>query len=332
MAQEKEVGSGGDFDDYDEAIEWLYDQIPLNDDYIFDQISDISQTTYTQRILTANVGASVEINGNGYTLTTSTTGVNVGVTTLNGLLVKIHHMIINMTTSSTANAITVTGITSDGTEYYNNYIYSLVSNSPTNNKTGLIPGNRTLAYFNAYNNKFYNLHVGIGATSGGGGDVEDADKRYVKNNSLFNCGSTSGYAVVCEYPFQAWIQYINTSLLRNDGITGRDVDFSDTTCEMINCATSDESTFEDLEDLYPDQITDCLDDLTASEHLRSTVYTSDKFLKPKKCSGTGIYNGGIDPVDPTHDYDGIEYGFNGYYPIGAYQYIAERKNRIIGVV
>lgn len=338
MATELDVGSGGDVADWDEMTEYLFDNSPISDDYTFNQISDITQTTFTVRGINTSGSPTIECNGNGFTtILDDVSGIRLHNASITDTVFIAHDLIIHMTGAtggSGISAIAFTGRTSLGTKIYNCFIYS--SETPgAHESSGIGPqcfnsADGTYSYWNVYNCILYNLHQGIEVSASSNGTT---NKRYIENCSLFNCGFTfnenTGYALRLD---NKYVQYRNIYTLRNDGITGHDVGYINSTSTATNCATTDATTYADIEAAYPGMTTDCLDDLTASEHLISTTFGSSKFLKPKKYSGTGIYNGGTTPITPTHDYDGIEYGLGGLYPIGAYQYIKQLKSRIIGVV
>ncbi len=340
----KTIGIGGDFEDYGLLNSWLVSQSaisPLSDNYYFEQISNINQTSFTIAQIQLLHGAirNFEFNGNRFILTTSTEGIYFWLSLLEAgqytqSIVIMHDLVINMTSENSLHfGINIRGFTVLGTKIYNSFIYNLRSNNVCH---GIMPSYYNfynyIPFFNIYNCVFYGLCVGLSrhnqSTFGG---IYNPNGNPVENCIFFNCGfglsasnPSLGYAI--NAPGDAncdSMKFKNISILRNDGVTGRDLYYNpggnNYVSTFTNCCTSDLSTFATLKLSYPNYIINCLDDLIASEQLKSTVFGETDFLKPKKYSGSGVYNSGIIPLNAITDYDGIVY--QSPFPIGPYQFL-----------
>ena len=319
----KTVGSGGDFADWDAAMQWLENEEPISGAYSFGQISDLTQTSFTDPGGILHTGTPhIRINGNRYVTTLSAvTGIKLESGSSNGLVVVIHDVVIKITGTSNVSGIKVLARTAFGTEIYDNYVYSV---SDPNGTTAIEIGFAQVTdggYFKIFNNVIFNCKFGIAC----GAVMNDAGtytgRRFIENCSIVNCGETaSGYAVQAGGNLNVgYIAVTNVHVLRNDGITGKDVLCGDSSGTFDNCAASDTSTFADLEATYPGMTTNCIDALSAADNLKSLVFGVLHFLRPKYVAGTGIYNGGIIPSFATEDYAGDTY--DSPYPIGAYDKI-----------
>lgn len=348
----KTVGVGGDFPDLDDALSYLDNAaavIPLIDNFTINVLSDFTQlddTVTHSVIVSANATVMVDINGNGHTIDLVGNGYTVvpfGVTvwwtdwsygsyvTLNSgyhASYKYHDFVLKMLGIDdqyhSKLAIYICMAATD-TEVYNIFIYAVEANAW---RTGYKLQEQTGAahFLKMYNCIFYNLRTGQSYIGGGGGSAPQYNK-VIENCIFFNCGfgaivtSMFGYALILYAANTMRVKYRNVSILRNDGVTGRDIRWIDNTCYFDNCATSDATTFADLAAAHPGQITNCLDALVATDELLSLVFGTIGFLYPRPKLGTGVFNGGIVPLVAVNDYDGIPYGVMGYYPIGPYQYV-----------
>jgi hypothetical protein len=134
-------------------------------------------------------------------------------------------------------------------------------------------------------------------------------------------------------PYIDPIKFKNISILRDDGVTERDLDllwypggiyhpdeYQNTTCE--NCVASDVSSFADLaSDQDPGMVINCRDSINPDDQVESIFFQSDVFGRPKYIAGGGVFNWGAVPDDVVTDYNGVEYGLGGFYPIGPLQFI-----------
>jgi hypothetical protein len=326
------VGTGGDFATVSDAIENLDNAsqyFRIVDNYTINAISDTVQTSnYDSQIwISQYAQVTIDINGNGHKVELNDSGIDFSLNSLPHPQVpsiyKFYDFVIEMTGPLERTALSVQPY-SQGTDVYNIFIYS---SNPANIKIGIFPGNTRSAgyYLSIRNCILYQLKTGITgngfSTTGAGG----TDQQYLENVTLFNCGFGSatnyiGYAVCLSADSVGlYTHFRNVAILRNDGVTGRDVKWNSDHQKFINCATSDATTFADRAAVQPAQITDCIDGIVAADQLGSVVFGDEKFLRPIYHAGVGLYNGGVAPVYSVNDYDNVRY--HDPFPVGAFQYI-----------
>ena len=321
----KTVGVGGDYATYTAVITYLRSVDPITDNYIFNQISDITQTT-TPAAYDVSVGApglTVEFNGNGYYLFTSVIGIQISNTSLTPIIYKAHDIKIRV--SGSVWGIRFSGRTANGTAIYDCFIYSLTAAIKSIGIYAIDYNAADGGYQKIYNCKFYGLWMGInGALAGTFGPGLLNNARFFENCSMLNCGKSvggdHGYAISLDGPGDIYIKLRNSFFFHNDGLVGYDVYWGDNTCTINNCGTTDANTFAVLAAAHPGQINNCIDGMVAADEVLSLTYNNSAFLYPKPHIGTGVYNGGIVPTVTVNDYDHIPYGVNGLYPMGALQY------------
>lgn len=320
----KTVGLGGDFADYGEVGVYLYNSGQLletiDTDFVFNQISDISgyNYQYPYYYFYAQVPISIEVNGNGYWSTSTGNLFSLASEWWSpGCILKFHDCKMCHTGTGSGACLSVPGSLLEGTEIYNNFMYSSDFTRTGYYKYGADVSN----YFKLYNCIFYNLSSAI-ITNPSFSPVPL--QKTVENCTLFNCGYGEAAALVIGENFlEEGVHGYNTivrnvSMLRNDGIVGKDFLLDTVNSVMYNCAVSTNS----FSDKYADHfngIVNCLDGLNAEDNFLSTTFGDPNFLKPKNIEGASLFNAGIPPTVVTEDYVGNTYGGYGAYPIGAYQ-------------
>lgn len=342
------VGIGGDFANFADAYSFLL-ALPgvVENDYTFNAISDTTHDSFPtdQLNISTVVDPILIFNGNGYLVTTGGSGIDIHASGSwfqgESTTIIIDGFRINIVTTSEFPdehfGVRIRNYSdNEATRISNCFVYNLL---PNNVSTAFCPSFREIGtgheynYTSMYNCVAYNCSTGISRSNTTNNGTYKTPLRIIENCTFFNCGFgdledsriQGGYALVVDNtpvskdPFS----YRNVALLRDDGVAGRDVFYQHNASYVTsfnNCATSDPSTFSDLNSAYPGRVFNCLDGLVAADQLRSTVFGHLRFLRPKMAAaGIGIYNGGVVPTYPTTDYDGTVYGLYGYYPIGAFQ-------------
>jgi hypothetical protein len=328
----KTVGSGGDYADWKAAVDWLKTQEPLSDNYTFNAISDFTTGFGNQQAITATSGLTVTFDGNEFT--TTATGGGIIRIAIGGGSYVVNYVFCNINadvSGMSGTAFRHGAGSGDGTAYYNLKIYS----SSMRNVIGIVPGNSqgaSYGYWKIYNCIFSRLYRGIWQDgSGGGSNIHIYNKRYIENCTFFDCGIFAGgvhyYGCMFGYVFnKAHIKARNLCFVRNDGVQDHDVTFTDNTSTLTHSTGSSTYHLDSLEEALPDSVTDCTEELVATDQYIDTSFLSSDFVRPVVLLGdSGIYNRGIVPTVTTVDFDSVVYGYNTFFPTGAFQCIRSLK-------
>ncbi|MFA5751126.1 MAG: hypothetical protein WC898_02440 [Candidatus Paceibacterota bacterium] len=333
----KTVGVGADFEHWGKVSDWLNNStkygLELLGNIVFNQISDLSngaRTTYYTIYqdgsgLNENVDdltdkVVVECNGNRFKTFTMVDCLvmTFSVASADIRVFNVHDLVIVVGENGSGTGILLggSGLTS---KIYHIFIYCL---NQTNTFWGINRTGNESDVFSVESCLLVNLHTGSAGNESG--NPTAIGGKFYKNIMFFNCGfgyqtNTSGFAICTKGVSDNEIIFENIALIRDDGIVGRDINYYGIRKKFINCATSDATTFADLAASYPANIIDCIDAIPATE-LMSTMVGHRKFCRPEIVEGVGLYNGGIDPEIADKDYAGRNYGKDGVWPIGPFQY------------
>jgi hypothetical protein len=311
----KTVGAGGDFSTWFAAQTWLKAQGIIRD-YTFTQLSDVSESSAAVAINVDPSDAlsvfSIEYDGSGYITRTNVASL---LSLSSYLVLSIHDfkMLSTYAGATPGVLVEVSTVLYRGTEIYNCSFASTGGTAVSGIDFGSTANLSYASCFKVYNCMFYNMNIAIAGNASGTHESKNyPGYRFIENCSLFNCGKGINKALILEWVYTAYIAVKNVYFIRNDGITGQDVDFLDATCTMANCFTTDATTFATIAAAYPTQITDCTDGVLPAQ-LASVVYGEADFMKP--AIGSGLASGGLAPSFSLTDFFGVAY--DSPYPVGA---------------
>ncbi len=351
MAIERTFGDGGDHATLAAAWTWLLTQDPLADNYIFTQISDTIETTWTIANLVTN-GFTVMFTTDTPNGGDPTKGWKVqltnGVTQFYRIESSVGRIIIDgLYFKRTAGATDLfmqlspnNQLPSTSTATVRNCLFEGSSNNAFDDDEAFDIGrDRDIVYF--YNNKIWNMNKGLTIEINTGSAGEKTQDKVFENITIYNC-----YNGV-EFINNSFTYHIRMRNIVSSGCVNQDWLYSTgirTHWALYNCSDSDGTLASLGIPINENQLLN----IVPADNFESLLDTNDKFLflnpgtkqlivtaSPKKgtapltvqftsevkyVSGGGVlHDGGMAPTLVSQDIAGVDIPDDvGDYPIGAH--------------